>query len=234
MSAVPRPVEPTPAVPVPAGHCHDCRRPTGLPRASYCDRCRWRHRGKKRRWVLTPEREAVLVARYRLSGATAFARSWGWPRWAVAHAAARLGLARPGTEMRRAWTPEEVAILEANAGERAFPWLCRRLKRSRASVGLKLKRLQLSRRVTSGYTLGELEEALGADHRTLQRWLREGKLRGKRRFGGDTVAAFERDAWHFTDADVLLFIRENRHEVRLERFDQDWFLGLVLPSKGCK
>ncbi len=96
--------------------------------------------------------------------------------------------------------------------------------------------MKISRRFRDGYTLRDLELCFGTDHHVIDRWIREGKLVGRRRGtqrrgqGGRPggVGAGPADAWHFTDEGLVRFFRNYPMEFRLDKVDQLWFLGLVL------
>ncbi len=196
-----------------------------------CVRCRgrvgaataWNTRKKKYNW--TPERDQLLRDRYdsRIRGRVQqLARALGWPGWEIKKRAAVLGIATKVLD-RHAWTSQEIAFLEEWTGSRSSKWIARRLKLTEMAVINKQKRLGFSRRVQSdGYTVHELEQCLGMDHRYITRWIREGKLKAKQR-------GTERpnDAYVIADADVLAFLRTCRLDYNLRRVDQGWFLGLV-------
>lgn len=181
--------------------CLKCEKPAGRRFARYCDACRWRLRGRPAKWIWTPERDGLLRSRYqpRLKGRAAeIAKALSIPRHAVLRRASLLGLAELSKD-RKAWTQTEDAFIEANAGTRHVHWLARQLQRSTSSVVNRIKRLKISRRWREGYTLRDLELCFGVDHHVIDRWIRAGKLLGRRRFehGGPT------DAWYFTDEDPV-------------------------------
>lgn len=206
--------------------CTDCELPfIGTKEARYCPNCRWRHRGRKaKKYEWTPERDAVLRARYdgTVKGRAAkVAKIFGWPRWVIVKRAATLGLCYPVE--RKDWTPGEVDFLMEYAGVRTAHWISLKLGRSETSVVLKFKRMKISRRVRGdGYTLRELVLCFGTDHHVIERWVREGKLKAFRR-GTDRP----RDPWRVSDELVLRFIKEHPLAFRLDKVDQTWFMGLM-------
>jgi hypothetical protein len=221
--------------------CVDCRTPfLGTAPARFCPSCRWRHRGRKpKKYVWTPERDQVLRARYdgRVKGrAAAVAALFGWPRWVIVKRAAQLGLCYPAN--RKDWSDQETKFLMDHVGTRTTHWIAKQLVRSESSVVLKCKRLQISRRFKDGYTLRELELCFGIDHHGIDRWIRAGKLVGRRRGtrrvgnGGRPLGKGEgpADPWCFTDADLLRFITTWPMEFRLDKVDQLWFLDLLLAG----
>lgn len=229
----------TAAAPKTERPCGDCRRPfVGGPYAKTGPCCRWKHRGRKpKKYVWTPERDQALRERYdsKTRGAiAALAAAIGWPDWTIKKRAGQLGLTQPAD--RKDWTHEEVTFLWNHAGTRHSHWIAKQLGRSEASVVMKLKHMQISRRVKDGYTLNELELCFGTDHHVIERWVREGKLvsapRG--RAPDDAPPAIRRrgterprDAWAVSDADVLRFITEHPTAFRLDKVDQFWFMDLI-------
>jgi hypothetical protein len=231
-----------PEVPDPAPkaprRCADCgRRFIAGPYARWGPCCRWKRRGKPPKYVWTPERDAVLRERYdsRVRGRAAEigAVLGGWPGWVVKKRARQLGLAYPRSPWQP-WTPAEERFLEEHAGTRHLWWMAQKLGRTETGVALKLKRMKISRRWREGYTLRELELCFGVDHHAIERWIRAGQLvgrrRGTRRHGRGGRNGGPADAWFFTDADILSFIKEHPLVFRLDRVDQLWFMDLLLAG----
>ena len=75
--------------------------------------------------------------------------------WYIKKRAASLGLTRH--QDKRPWTAEEEESLERLLGKVIALTIARRLKRTEASVVVKIKRLGVSRRVRNGYTMRDLE-----------------------------------------------------------------------------
>lgn len=188
-----------------------------------------RRGGKPCLYEWTPSKDDFLRSRYdsRVRRRThEIAHALGMPVWAIKRRAQILGLAQPWPATRRNWTAEEMTLLEQYAGQKHVTWLAKRLKRPVVSVVLKLKRMGLRRRVTEGYTLRDLQECLGLDHRTIERFVREGKLRVRRR----NPEAQQRSPWMVTDKDLLAFIRQHPTAINLAKVDALWFLDLVLGT----
>ena len=152
-------------------------------------------------------------------------RETGLPRWYLKKRAARLGLTMH--QDKRPWTAAEEEIIERLVGKVSALTIAKKLKRTEASVVLKIKRMGLSRRVRNGYTMRDLEECLGEDHHKVQRWIENGwlrdRLQGTRRHDGNG-----RDIHRFRERDILAFLREHPQEITLGRVDQTWFLDLLL------
>lgn len=201
--------------------------------AKYCEKCRHDLKSRpspRKLYFWTPERDAIMVSRYdsNVRGrASEIAQRLGFPTWLVKRRAAQLGLSRLTSGSRQPWTTAEEEILATWAGRRTLEQIRKRFFRHRTltSLALKVKRMKLSRRVDpEGYTLTELQEAMGHDHRLIHRWVREGRLKPKR------VGAVHEQSWIFTPAAVLDFIRNNPSAFRLDRVDQVWFLDLVFGT----
>lgn len=164
------------------------------------------------------------------------ASALGWPWWVIKKRAIQLGLATK-VMYRIDWTPEQIAMLEEWTGMRTSKWIAKALARkfqlpfSELCVVNKQKRMAWSRRVRGdALTMGELERALGIDHRIIAGWVQTGKLRCRRR-DSDRTPQQGGLTYEFDEHDVLGFIREHRTLIRLDRVDAEWFLGLVLPPR---
>lgn len=203
--------------------------------AKYCPKCRDDRKSipsPRKLYHWTPERDAVLLQHYdsRVKGrAVELAKRIGFPCWLVKRRAAHLGLTRLTTESRQPWTKVDEAILENWLGRRTLEQIRKRFFSSRTltSLVMKVKRMGFSRRVDSeGYTINELEQAMGHDHRRIHRWVREGRLKAKRQ------GAVHEQSWIFTPAAVLEFVKNNPTAFHLDRVDQLWFLDLVFGTRG--
>lgn len=211
--------------------CADCPAPLARPHARYCDDCRWRHRGKPAKYIWTPERDTAIREAWLANipkRSQLLADRWGIPKWAVTHRAIALGITRPDPR-RQNWTAEEEAFLFAAAGSRHARYIARKLGRTLASVTVKMKRMQLRSRVAEGYTMRELEQCFGVDHRVIGRWIREGKLEADTR-GYQS----DRDALAVTDAALLRFVLEHPMSFELRRVHQTWFMDLITSGGVIK
>lgn len=211
------------------GRCDACPAPADKGRfARFCGQCRRQRMRKPAKYVWTPERDALLRARYdgrRFCG-NKTAAALGWPKWVITKRAQELGLCRP-VENRRPWTPQEERFLEDHAGTRLAAWIARQLGRTTTSVVMKVKHERLRLRIREGYTMRDLEMCFGVDHHAIERWLREGRLRGRRRYENGAA----RDAWVFRDEDLRAFVYNHPTAFDLRRVDQTWFLDLVTPQR---
>lgn len=206
-------------------------------KAKYCLKCRAtrRHRAKLKH-IWRPEYDKYLRAHYygglkrRFEVLNRMIRETGLPRWYIKKHAARLGLSMH--QDKRPWTAAEEGIIERFVGKVSALTIAKRLKRTESSVVLKIKRMGLSRRVRNGYTMRDLEECLGEDHRRIQQWIANGwlpdRLQSTRRHDGNG-----RDIHRFQEKDILGFLRRHPEEINLGKVDAIWFLDLVL-LKGRK
>jgi hypothetical protein len=217
--------------------CEDCGNPfEGTAAARYCPACRWKHRGRTaKKYIWTPERDQVLRERYDgkiRNRAAEIAGGFGWPTNQIKMRAGQLGLTHPA--YRRDWTKAEAQFLWEHAGSRTTHWISKQLQRSEASVVLKLRRMKISRRYRNGYTLRDLELCFGCDHHSIDRWIRDGWLKGRRRgtrrrwAGGSGNGPA--DPWVFSDEAILEFIKSRPMAFRLDKVDQFWFMDLVLSN----
>jgi hypothetical protein len=128
---------------------------------------------------------------------------------------------------RRPWTPAELDSLDRLLGKVSAATIAKRLKRTETSVVMKIKALGHSRRVCEGYTMRDLEECLGEDHRKIQKWIANGwlrdRLQGTRRHDGNG-----HDIHRFSETVILTFIKQRPQEINLGKVDQLWFLDLVV------
>jgi DNA-binding HxlR family transcriptional regulator len=152
-------------------------------------------------------------------------RQTGFPRWYVKRQARRLGLTMHPD--RRPWTQNKLDTLERLIGKVSAATIAKRLKRMETSVVMKVKALGHSRRVSDGYTMRDLEECIGEDHRKIQKWIANGwlrdRLQGTKRHDGNGY-----DIHRFREDDILDFIKKHPMDISLGKVDQTWFLDLVL------
>ncbi len=168
--------------------CHDCGstieeggRDRAPVLARFCLKCRSaRRRRHGLKYVWLPQHDAYLRAHYHgglhQRGRTIreLTRQTGFPHWYIKRRARRLGLTMHPD--RRPWTQQEFDTLERLLGRVSASTIAKRLKRTEASVVMKIKALGHSRRITEGYTMRDLEECLGEDHHKIQKWIAAGWL----------------------------------------------------------
>ena len=132
--------------------------------AKSCVGCRYGRR-TSHKYIWLPQHDAFMRAHYhgglhqRGRVISALMRQTGFPRWYIKRQACRLGLTmRPD---RRPWTQQELDTLNDLLGKVSTATIAKRLRRTEASVVMKIKGLGHSRRVREGYTMRDLEECLG-------------------------------------------------------------------------
>ncbi len=145
-----------------------------------------------------------------------FQQRTAFTRVVVLSRAASLGL----TSKRKRWTREEVEQVAEWAGTLSITAIARKLRRSYWSVKAELLKLELSARVTEGYSQADLMYLLGVSARMLRKWLSLGWLRVQDN--------------RITEASVAKFLREHAEEYSLNRVDEAWFKGLLFPGFGKK
>ncbi|MCI0620842.1 MAG: hypothetical protein L0387_04085, partial [Acidobacteria bacterium] len=200
------------------GHRIEEGRRKSLPprEAKYCLKCRAERRRARLKYTWRPEYDAYLKAHYygglkrRFRVLSHMVRMTGLPRWYIKRQAARLGLTMHMD--RQPWTAAEIRLLEGIVGMVSTATIAERLQRPESSVVNKLKRMKTSRRVRESYTMRELEQCLGEDHRKISRWIANGwlqdHLQGTRRHGGNG-----NDIHRIREEDILSFIKKHPQEL---------------------
>jgi hypothetical protein len=180
-------------------------------------------------YVWTEERVTYLRAHYRagIKGVPkAIAAHLGWPDWVIKRKATELGLTASEryNRGRREWTGQDEAFLIKYLGRRTAHWIAKKLDRTLVSVVMKAKKLHLSVALREGYTVRRLCLCFGVDHKVVDRWLDDGKLRRRERpYKG-------RRALCVNNVDVLEFIQEHPGAFELSRVDQAWFMDLIVGA----
>lgn len=126
---------------------------------------------------------------------------------AVKHHARTLGLVQ--YKKTPPWTPEEDAKLEEWVGQHPPTWMHQHLPgRTLVAITVRLKRLRLSRRARDGwYTMREVCELLGVDHKWVRGRIEHGDLKAERHFGeGGTHGPLGQYTWHIDAADLRGFV----------------------------
>lgn len=202
--------------------CLRCRRMTACAADQLCHSCRIIVRpNPRKRFVWTSEFDALLTSAYRraqnrteLSRSLAgLERRTGFTRVVILTRAVHLGVS---FSRRKPWTCEDCALLESWAGNYTVASIARKLKRTFASVKAKAKQLEISLRVTEGYSQTDLAELLGASPTSIRRWSRIGWL---------TLVN-----GRVPEATVVRFLRLHPYEYQLRRVDEAWFKGLLFPA----
>jgi hypothetical protein len=175
----------------------------------------------RRKFIWTVELDSILRRAYKDAHTRAalsinlnnLQQRAGFTRNVILSRAVQLGLA---FSTRRPWTTEELRILEDGSGQITPKALAAKLSRTHGSVKAKMKQLELSARISEGYTQDDLRQLLGVGIRAIEKWLSLGWLR----------MAHER----IPEASVIRFLRLHSEEYHLGRVDQAWFKGLLFPA----
>ncbi len=205
--------------------CIGCGGLNGSAKDQRCHACRIRMRpNPNKRFSWTPELDQELQLAYREARSRAelsanldrFQKRSGFTRVVVLARATQLGM----SSKRRRWSPEEIEILNETAGALSKAAIARKLKRSYWSVKAECSRLQLSSRLSEGYSRKDVECLLGVGQRSIRKWIALGWLRVQE--------------GRVTEPSILRFLHEHPEEYRLSRVDEAWFKGLIFPAFGVK
>jgi hypothetical protein len=183
--------------------------------------------GAKPKHTWRPEYDAHLKAQYfgglnrRSRVLNRMTRLTGLPRWYIKRQAARLGLTMRVD--RRPWTLAEVHLLQSLVGCVSTATIAKRLHRPESSVVSKLRRMAISSRRHNGYTIRDLELALGEDYKKIAAWIEKGWLQDHRQGTGRL-----NDIHRIREKDLLRFIKNHPEEIRLGCVEALWFFDLVL------
>lgn len=190
-----------------------------------CRRCRLREFGQSRRiYHFTPElrdelRRAYCGKKGELTAAlNRLHRKTGWPRHAFKAEAIRLGLTT--FDHRRFWTGEEIDYLREKLGVISVTRIARNLGRTVLSVESKAEKLGISRRVSEGYNMADLQVVFGESAHKVRRWMERGMFGKVHKNNGKRI----------NEENVVRFLRRYPHEYDLRRVDQEWFKGMVFGT----
>ena len=201
--------------------CSDCNRRRGCRADGLCHGCRIRRRPPaSRKFSWTPALDQHLTRCYRAADTRfelsrnldSLQRLSGFTRVVILNRAAQLGLA---FSKRRPWTPDECEFLALHAGRNTAGMMARRLNRTHASVTAKLKQMELSARITEGYSLEDLRQLLGVSAVSVRKWVEWGWLR----LVDGRIA----------ESRVIRFLRQHPDQYQLGRVDEAWFKGVLFP-----
>jgi hypothetical protein len=202
--------------------CIGCDRVNGCAADRLCHACRIRSRlpaNKKFNW--TAELDGRLRQSYQRARTRAeltvnldlIQRLSGFSRVVILNRAATLGLAFC---QRRPWTVDEIDMLREQAGSITPGAIAEKLNRTHASVRAKLKQLEISARISEGYTQDDLRYLLGVSPKSIKKWMAWGWLRDV--------------AGRIPEASVVRFLRQHSDQYHLSRVEEAWFKGLIFPA----
>ena len=212
----------------------DCMKCKEKPRCTeygkYCEGCLLEVRSshpttfKERKW--TREQDLAIRDAYLMGiphRCKLLAKRFGADPSAIQHRASVLGV----THRRdfRPFTEKEDEYIYENAGKRSLKAIASSLKRTVGSVESRFHLLKLSSRVTEGYTFVDVLEGFGISGERLNRWLRSGMLRYRKRAGDG------RGTFQFLDRDIRDFIRKYPDSFDIKRVNQVWFINVLAGIK---
>lgn len=121
-----------------------------------------------------------------------------------------------GFDFRGKWTKEDIEYLEENFGLKSIKALARKLNRSEDAVIIKAKRIGLGgiTSTTNYINASQLADAIGADRKTVCRWINEKELKAKK-----TVLAKERTYWRITLKNFWDWAKEHQDCIKWSRFE---------------
>jgi hypothetical protein len=209
-------------VPTHPVRCADCDRPNACPSDRLCHGCRIALRPPpNRKFIWTSELDDMLRRAYYKAHTRSdlsanldvMQRNTGFTRVVLLNRAVQLGLSFC---RRRPWTAEEIEILTVNAGRIAPRAISRKLNRTNASVKAKLKELEITARVTEGYSQDDLQHLLGVGAKAVRRWLACGWLQSVN--------------GRISEACIIRFLRQHSDQYQLSRVNEAWYKGLLFPA----
>jgi hypothetical protein len=182
--------------------------------------------GKRQKWFLSDAGRNLILARYdgREETINELVTMLKVPRWRLRRWAIELGLTRARTK-EPPWTEEELAYLETNLKRMSVTAIAQHLGRTKDAVRVKAKRWGVNKQ-GSDYTMRRLCDCLGVDHHKVERWLRDGWLKGTRR-KSERVEAQGGDMWLFTNEAIREFIRRHPAEIDPRRVSWIWVVDIL-------
>jgi hypothetical protein len=202
--------------------CLRCIQTNACAKDQLCHSCRLKARpNPRKRFTWTTEFDALLVSAYRRAqnrqelsrSLTVLQQRSHFTRVVILARAAHLGLS---FSRRRPWTSAETTLLQSWAGCYSPASIARKLGRTFNSVKAKVKQLEISVRVTEGYSQPDLAELFGVSPTSIRRWCRIGWLPSVR--------------GRVPEAAVIRFLKLHPHEYQLRRLNEAWFKGLLFPA----
>ena len=162
--------------------------------------CAYRHR-----W--TPEEDDVVRTNYEGTHASrdAIALRLGVTPYAVASRVSKLGLAKITDRQR--WDPDQDERLRELLEKHPPDRVAKIMKRSVNSVTMRARRIGASRRDRFGwYTMAEVCQILGSDHKWVRRRIDDGSLKASWHHGHEPQKTGQ-GAWHIDQSDLKDFLR---------------------------
>jgi len=205
--------------------CSDCGEKTWPAKDGLCRPCRLIVvAASQRKYIWTPAMDEELRRIYRISKNKShlsrarhnFGRQYNLPPHIIGNRAQTLGL-RCVTQNR--WTEQEMEMLREMDGQLSIKQMAKRLRRSESSVKNRLFLMDLSARVTEGYSCAELAGLFGVHHNKIARWVGLGWLR---------LDDYER----VTHESIESFVWRHMDEFRFAACEEWWLKTMLNPRLG--
>ena len=204
--------------------CSECLQQAPKQKGGRCKRCVCRALTPEPKYHWTDELLAGLRRAYKAARKAECTRQidqlvkrTGWPRYVFNNKAHLLGLR---VSRSRGWTAWELEVLRERGGELSCTKLGWLLNRTAISIKQKLALMQLSSRVTKGYSRNELAQQMGVHHARIDAWLRKGWLRVD-------------DQDRIPDTVIRRFLFQHMDEYRFGPCDEPWLKTMLNPRTGC-
>jgi hypothetical protein len=220
-----------------AGHiknpveCVTCGFPRAYKAGVRCHICAMRAApNPKQKYFFKPEHDDLLRRAYGNAGdrnalmaaISEVVRRTSFPRRALLLRAQKLGIT---CDERHPWTKAEIERLHELVGRYPKHAIAKIMRRTVISVSDKMKRLQMSSRLSEGYSVKDLVDCLGVSPQTVKIWIGRGWLR----YGGQGSALH---STRIPEPSVKRFLKEHPEEYRLARVDEAWFKGMLFTAFG--
>jgi len=129
-----------------------------------------------RTWTL--DEEAYLINNFNLRPVKEIAETLDRTEAGIYNRIHKLGL-NAGTRINKAWTQEELFILEEYWGKINLPALCKKLGRTYSGIldqAVRIQQLGPSKYAQGHYTARQLAEMLGVSNWSVLKWIRQNNL----------------------------------------------------------
>jgi hypothetical protein len=202
-----------------------------------------RREGRQRTRAVVPapaDADETIKARWpelRGRGAVAaFAAELGVPRWWLSQRARKLGLT-VAHKKEPPWTAAEDALMRKaplhDLDRCAEMFAEHGFRRSPTAIGVRAKRLELSRRATRETLSGtQVARILGLDNKTVTAWCVAGDLKAARR-GTKRLPQQGGDVWDVQPADLRAFVIDNLARIDIRKVEKVSFVDLLTRCPKC-
>jgi hypothetical protein len=142
------------------------------------------------------------------------------PRCVITNRAQTLGLRYV---QWRIWSEDEIEFLREFGGSMSSAKIAVKLHRSPSAVRQRLFHMQMSARVTEGYTADELRKRMGVTPRQMTIWIERGDLRRHATIGD-----------RISHESVLRFVALHLDEIPLRRAEEWWIKSVIKDALASK